>query len=193
MTTITFVRHGQTDDNVAGRAQGHRNNPLNETGRRQAAAVAARLAAGQTWDLFLSSDLLRARETAMQIAEAIGVSVTSFDVRLREIDRGLIAGTTEQERLERWGERWRDLELGEESLLAVRERGVGFVSEIAKQHPERRILIVSHGIWIGQTLKGLMQDETIGDGMSNGSVTIIVKNGERWELECYNCTMHDCV
>jgi probable phosphoglycerate mutase len=189
MATITFVRHGNTDFNVEKRAQGHMNNPLNDTGRQQAVYVAKRLAEEQ-WDILISSDLLRAKETAETIAAALNMPISQFDARLREISRGQIEGTIEQERVEKWGADWKLLELGEESMESVRERGMSFVNEIAAQHPGKRILVVSHGFLMGQTFKGLMQDEATGNDLQNTSVTTIAKNGERWEYQLYNCIKH---
>jgi probable phosphoglycerate mutase len=164
-------------------------NPLNDTGRKQAAAVAKRLAE-QSWDLIVSSDLWRAHETAQIIAAALGMPISFLDVRLREINRGQIEGTVEEERVAKWGSDWQQLDLGEESLQSVRERGMSFVSEIAAQHPGCKILAVSHGLLINETLKGLLQNEKLGDGLQNTSVSTVRLNGERWECLLYNCDRH---
>jgi probable phosphoglycerate mutase len=189
MATITFVRHGVTDYNIERRAQGQMNNPLNDTGRRQAAAVAKRLAE-QSWDLIVSSDLRRAHETAQIISAALGMPVSLLDVRLREIDRGQIEGTVEEERVAKWGIDWQRLDLGEESLKSVRERGMSFAHDIAARHSGRNILVVSHGLLINETLKGLLQDEALGDGLHNTSVSTVRHNGGRWEMLLYNCDRH---
>lgn len=189
MTTITFVRHGMTDFNREKRAQGHLNNPLNETGILQARNVAKRLAE-ENWDVIISSDLWRARQTAEMIAEELGVTVSFFDVRLREIGRGQLEGTIEEERIAKWGPDWSELDLGEESRESVRERGMGFVREIAARYAGKKVLAVSHGFLIGQTLKALMQDETTGERLGNTSVTVVAQDGDRWEYRLYNCIRH---
>lgn len=189
MTTISFVRHGMTDYNLEKRTQGHRQNPLNDTGRAQAAAVARRLA-GESWDLLMTSDLLRARETAEIISAEVGIPISVFDSRLREINRGLIEGTIEEERIAKWGKDWRQLDLGEESESQVRERGMHFVRDTFARYPGNKILVVSHGILIGQTLKGLMEDETTGVNLKNTSITTITQNGHRWAYLLYDCTKH---
>src|SRR5688572_5903301 len=60
---IYVARHGQTEWNAARRLQGGTDVPLNETGRRQAAALADRLA-GVRLDRIYSSALQRSRQTA---------------------------------------------------------------------------------------------------------------------------------
>lgn len=79
---LYLIRHGQTSWNIAGRAQGHTDIPLNETGQAQAAAL-GRAFSGVKLDRILSSDLTRAHQTAQAIA---GVSGAPIEVRstLRE-------------------------------------------------------------------------------------------------------------
>lgn len=189
MATITFVRHGITDHNMEKRAQGHTLNPLNAEGRAQAALVAKRLS-GERWDVFLSSDLRRARETADLIAAAIGKPVDGYDRRLREMDRGKIADTTEAERVARWGENWSELDMGQESRESMRARGIGFIEDTASRYAGQNVLVVTHGYFLGQTLKELMQDESTGNELRNTSVTTIARNGGRWEYLLYDCVKH---
>ncbi len=84
---ILLARHGQTDDNREPiRVQGFRDTPLNETGRRQAAQLAERMAAEDVVSLW-SSDLRRARETAEIVGAQLGLE-PRLDARLREANRG---------------------------------------------------------------------------------------------------------
>ncbi len=110
---VVLARHGETDDNAAGRFQGVRNPPLNDRGREQARALAERLAAGA--DLAASgavrlghagvtgpvplvreiwaSPYARARETAEIVAARLELPVR-LDERLKESDVGDWAGRT---------------------------------------------------------------------------------------------------
>lgn len=85
---LLLARHGQTDDNLEPlRAQGFRDTPLNETGLRQAHALAQRVAAESQVASLWSSDLSRAAVTAAIVGERIGLE-PRLDPRLREGDRG---------------------------------------------------------------------------------------------------------
>ncbi|TBL81163.1 histidine phosphatase family protein [Paenibacillus thalictri] len=188
MTTVTFVRHGNTDWNIENRVQGHMNNPLNHTGRAQAAAVAKRLAA-EAWDVFYSSDLLRTRETAEIIATELKMPFIEYDARLREIGKGQLEGTIEKERIEKWGVNWEKLDLGVESIEFVRNRGVEFIEEMVVKHPGQKILVVSHGFFLAQLFDELLQDGGE-DVLKNTSVTILEKKDDQWNYLLYNCTRH---
>jgi broad specificity phosphatase PhoE len=135
MTTLLLVRHGETDWNADGRLQGHTDRPLNEHGRRQASALAGRLAR-EDIDAVYASDLARARETAEILAEALGLPVVT-DPDLRERNWGNWEGLTgsERDRVEYVGE-GKDAH-GERVLRAVRR--------IAELHPGERIVVVTHG------------------------------------------------
>lgn len=189
MTSITFVRHGITDHNIENRAQGHTPNPLNETGREQAALVAKRLAM-ENWDVFICSDLRRARETAEIIAAEIGRQVDFLDERLREMDRGRIADTTEEERIQRWGAQWHELDMEQETDEMMRARGRIFVEEIAARFAGKKILVVTHGYFLGQTLKELMCNDSTGSKLRNTSVTTIYLEDNGWKYSLYDCIEH---
>jgi len=60
---VYIARHGITDWNVALRVQGSTDNPLNETGRKQAAALVERMR-GVHLDHIYTAGLQRARQTA---------------------------------------------------------------------------------------------------------------------------------
>lgn len=92
---LLLMRHGQTAWNAAGRAQGHADVPLDETGHAQAAAAAPYLGSLGLAALW-SSDLERARETVEYVLAVTGLSV-KYDERLREFDVGKRQGLTLEE------------------------------------------------------------------------------------------------
>jgi len=57
LTTIGLIRHGVTEWNENGKAQGVSDIPLNKIGKQQASALASRLYLDLEWDLIVTSDL----------------------------------------------------------------------------------------------------------------------------------------
>jgi broad specificity phosphatase PhoE len=96
MRRILLARHGETASNVAGRLQGHTDISLNEVGRGQARALAARLA-GAGLTAIWTSDLARARETGEIIAAELGRAAPTIDPELRERHYGIFEGLTREE------------------------------------------------------------------------------------------------
>jgi probable phosphoglycerate mutase len=91
--TIYFVRHGETDWNLAQRYQGQVDIPLNDTGRAQARrnGETLREQIPQAADLdFIASPLGRTRETMAIIRSCLSLSMAGvrFDDRLREMSYG---------------------------------------------------------------------------------------------------------
>ena len=135
MTELLLVRHGETDWNAEGKLQGHTDRPLNDYGRRQAKALANRLA-DERIDALYASDLSRARETAEILGEQLGLAVV-VDPDLREKNWGNWEGLTSDERLH--------IEYEGETSEAHRERTLSAVQRIVERHPEGRIVVVTHG------------------------------------------------
>ncbi|MBS4196134.1 histidine phosphatase family protein [Lederbergia citri] len=98
MTTIGFIRHGITEWNMLGKAQGITDIPLNHIGKEEALALGNRLLKKGHWDFIISSDLSRAYETGKIIGDILNLPVC-HDKRIREIDCGEIEGMTEEERI----------------------------------------------------------------------------------------------
>lgn len=190
MTTIGFVRHGITDWNIQRIAQGSSDIPLNETGREQARAIAVRLAQEEPWDVIISSDLIRAKETAETIAAKLGMPIEAIDSRIRELSGGLIEGTTEAERVERWGTDWREQDLGREALSAGIKRSGEAIQDAMEKYPGKRILMVSHGGLIGLAVKNLLPDQFEKIILDNTSITILENVESKWECTLFNCTKH---
>ena len=189
MTKIGLIRHGSTFWNKEGRAQGHTDNALDEEGKQQAAAIAERLS-GEQWDFIYSSDLLRARQTAEIIAERMGIEIAGTIPGIREMNGGLIEGTTEAERLERWGSAWKTLDLEMETPEAARIRGSQAIRDIAAKHPGKNILIVSHGAILRHSLRELVPNLSVDEMLKNTSITRINQHEGDWSCELYNCVEH---
>lgn len=148
---VLLARHGETDDNREPlRFQGWRDTALNETGRRQAAELAERLA-GEGIASLWSSDLSRARATAEIVGARLGLEV-QLDPRLREGNRGVWEGrlfedvAREEPQLYaawmRGGEQWRFP--GGESLGELQQRVSECVAEI-RATATAPALAVCHG------------------------------------------------
>ena len=152
MTRLVVVRHGQTAWNLQGRAQGHTDIGLDETGHAQAQALApyvAQMAPTALW----SSDLARARQTADHLAAATGLEVR-YDARLREFDAGARAGLTLEEFAERHPDAhaaWQDGHVtghveGAETTADVVTRMVPALREIwDSTGPGGTSVVVAHG------------------------------------------------
>ncbi|TKD66462.1 histidine phosphatase family protein [Pseudalkalibacillus hwajinpoensis] len=190
MTTIGLIRHGITQWNNLGKAQGTSDIPLNELGRKQATNIGARLREEGKWDVIISSDLTRAIETAQIIGSKLNLPISHYDIRIREIDCGEIEGTTEEDRLEKWGSNWRDKDLGMESFEEVGKRGIEFIKDIVHTYNGKRILIVSHGALIGLTLQKLLPSRFQTTYIDNTSFTILENINGNWDCSLYNCSKH---
>src|SRR3954471_15381320 len=93
---LFLARHGETAWNLEQRWQGQTDVTLNDAGRAQAAALAARLAAHRITRI-VASDLSRARETAEIIARGLGIDGVLLDAGLRERGYGIFEGLTRGE------------------------------------------------------------------------------------------------
>ena len=92
---LYLVRHGETQWNADGRLLSFTDEPLNERGEAQAAALATALT-GIRWDRAISSPLVRARRTAgIVLAARSDAPELEIDGRLREMDFGPYEGWSE--------------------------------------------------------------------------------------------------
>ncbi len=124
---IIFLRHGETDWNLAGRFQGQRDIPLNALGREQAPAAGRMVlnylgpdAAAILADIdFVASPLQRTRETMELARTAMGLLPNPYDMddRLKELSFGTWEGLV-----------WREVVARDGDLARARERDKwGFV------------------------------------------------------------------
>lgn len=189
MTTICFIRHGVTAWNKEGRAQGSTDVPLDEEGIAMAERVAERLVT-EEWDVIYTSPLIRAKFTAEIIASKQPHLQLIEDTRLGEIGGGLIEGTTEEERIEKWGVNWRNLDMGFEHPDAIIARGEAFIKEVKQAYPEKRVLVVSHGGLISRVVHHLLPNNDYSHDIGNTALTIIELGEQETLCHLYNCMEH---
>jgi len=152
--TVLLLRHGQTDSNAAGILQGHQPTSLNTIGRLQADRLALRL---QTLlpavDALVSSDLVRALETAAPIARALGVPIEE-DPAWRERAFGDLEGQA-LGALQIWRAASGAIDPpGGEPSVAFRQRILDALHGVVRRHADRRcVAVVTHG----GAIRGVLQ------------------------------------
>ena len=148
-----LVRHGETDWNVEGRAQGQMHVPLNDKGLAQAEAIAARLRPMRFTAVY-ASDLRRVTQTAEPIMRGRDVPLVTLPA-LRERGFGEWEGLTFTEMEARFPERYAALFSGDDTSAApggeserqLYERVAAGVDRLLEQHggDDGNLLVVAHG------------------------------------------------
>lgn len=153
-TRLLLIRHGETDNNAEGRAQGRRDVPLNARGLAQAEALAT--AIDEPLAAVVSSPTSRARATAAPLAARHALTARE-DSRLVELDFGELDGLLPSEFAKRAPEflaRWRvddpeHLRMpGGETMGEARARMLAAVHEIAAECDGGSVVVVSHQLAI---------------------------------------------
>ncbi|HLS00065.1 histidine phosphatase family protein [Mycolicibacillus parakoreensis] len=166
---LMMLRHGQTEFNAGSRMQGQLDTELSELGRAQAVAAADVLAKRRPL-LIVSSDLRRAYDTAVTLAEQAGLAVR-VDARLRETHLGDWQGLSHTEvdtRAPGARRAWRDdatwAPHGGESRIDVAERSLPLIEELLAEQtqwgsddPDRPVVLVAHGGLIAALTAALLQ------------------------------------
>jgi len=172
---LYIARHGETSWNLQHRLQGWTDVPLDETGRKQAAALAESLK-GVRIDAIYSSTLSRSRDTAQTVA-ARTMTVKSLD-GLRERNYGHFQGGSDTDaqfvkRMNVWDDRLDD----GESLNQLLARARDSLAQIRREHPAGNVLIVAHRITNQMILRALL------DLTPEQTVTITQNNDEVYLVE----------
>ncbi|WP_156289900.1 histidine phosphatase family protein [Oceanobacillus salinisoli] len=187
MTSICFIRHGETDWNAVGRLQGRTDIPLNNKGRKQAKQCGAYLHK-QKFDVVITSPLKRAKETAEIINDYLQLPLIEMNEFI-ERSFGDAEGMTYEERLEKY----QDENLPNQEEQAVLHHRILTALEKVKQlYPEKRIILVSHGAVINAMLSILSNGEIGGrkTPLLNGCFNTIYYHQEQWEIQDYNRVEH---
>ena len=148
-----LVRHGETDWNVDGRAQGQMQVPLNDKGLAQAEAIATRLRPMRFTDVY-ASDLRRVTQTAEPIMRGRDVPLVTLPA-LRERGFGEWESLTFTEMEARYPERYAELFSGDDTSAApggeserqLYERVAAGVDRLLEAHgqDDGDLLVIAHG------------------------------------------------
>jgi probable phosphoglycerate mutase len=151
MMKVILVRHGETDWNRRGWAQGLSDNEMNETGEKQAEAVALALK-GEKVDAIYTSPLKRAVATAQSINRFHRVKIETIE-GLKELDIGKLDGLRVQEMKSLYPSFWCEWSGKHaaaakcpegESLSQLQNRGWAAIQGIIERHRQGTVVVVSH-------------------------------------------------
>lgn len=157
---LILARHGETEWNIAGRAQGRADSPLTAAGIEQAHALGRALAA-QGVEHIVSSTLGRALHTAEIAAEIVGCAI-GVDERFVERAFGELEGRSVAEAIAQ-NSIWGDIVRGHdpyvragssESLHDVAARAMPALHDI-RALPYRSVAVITHGHCLGAILGAL--------------------------------------
>ena len=193
---VVLWRHGRTEWNASGRFQGQLDPPLDQVGRAQAAAAASVLA-GMRPAVIVTSDQVRARDTALALADGLGMPVLE-DPRLREINLGTWQGLTRKEAREQFPDEYAAWQTGED----VRRGGGENYSEVGRRAAEALkdavggvpdggvVVAVAHGGTIRAAI-GTVLDLDVLDWwrlapLGNTRWSVLFENRRGWQLEEHN-------
>ncbi|MGN8647545.1 histidine phosphatase family protein [Gracilibacillus sp. HCP3S3_G5_1] len=187
MTSICFVRHGETDWNALGKIQGQTDIPLNNNGRSQANEC-GRYLQDNEWDVLITSPLQRAKETATIINKYLDLPLIEMG-DFRERGFGEAEGMTVIERMKAFPD---GIYPNQESNEVLRERLVDGIQKIHDIHKGKKVLLVAHGAVINAILAHF-SDGKIGSGKTrlvNGGISHIENVEEIWQIKGYNQKGH---
>ncbi|AEG92698.1 histidine phosphatase family protein [Ramlibacter tataouinensis] len=195
MTRLLLLRHAAHD--LAGRALAGRlpGLGLNALGRQQAQALVEPLLR-QSVQVVCASPQQRARETALPLANRLGVEVAvapEFD----EIDFGEWTGQEFGQVRDRHPGLWdgwvhrrsQATPPGGEPFARVAERVQAGVQRLAREHPDEVVLVASHADVIKATLAthlGLSLDRLEGFEIACGSLSVLEVGAQGSQVKLVN-------
>lgn len=179
MIKIYLVRHGETLWNQQRRYQGQQDIALTDVGQQQASLAAKRLTTSGA-RFVMSSDLVRARDTAMTIAEHLGLSV-AISLLWRERAYGRWEGLTREEIQKLYPDEWRKNRAnphahapkGSETLSELTDRAVRALESLLRDPPGQIGIVVSHGGLLRALLARITGKAGSQFTLDNGGITLI--------------------
>jgi probable phosphoglycerate mutase len=157
-TKLVFVRHGESEKNILKIKSSTKDKwPLTEKGRSHAETIAQNLSTMGTFDIIISSPILRARQTAEIISERLNLPIV-FDDSIGEYEYGNWNDLTHEEmsrkhqdyleykKHEKGTQEHFNFKLGgAESRSDVVVRIRNFLEKIKKEYSGKNLIVVSHG------------------------------------------------
>jgi phosphoserine phosphatase len=200
MLRVYFVRHGETDWNIAGRLQGMTDTELNARGLAQAGLLAERLAQESDFVGLYTSPLRRAHRTGEIIGGRIGLPPT-VDVRLVERNMGALEGLTDADvkaQFPDFHRSWRAGEKrvpfpGEEPREAFQQRIASFLQDVRTRHRQHQVVVITHGGAMGMIMATVMQldlERRYPFWFDNASLNIVEFGGAVPRVLALNDTCH---
>jgi len=163
LKNLYIFRHGQTAWNAEHRMQGQiaLPIPLTEQGMEDAKSIAP-LLINKNIELIISSDLLRAKQTAETVASALKLPL-EFDSRLRETNFGDAQGMLLSETSQKFPDLEHAMKVNHDKILAnsgetinqVKGRMRNFLTDTCLNRKENNIAVSSHGSIIGNYVSTL--------------------------------------
>lgn len=150
MKKIYFVRHGESEGNVASRIQSEAV-PLTINGKQQAEYIASRFVTLPV-EVIISSTMLRAQETANIISAKINTEVVPSELLVERRHPSLQVGkqkidplVVDSEKLifENFGQE--NYKFSDEENFSDLKARVSKILDFLAKRPEKDILVVSHG------------------------------------------------
>ena len=143
---LYLVRHGEARSNVESfiDSKGNPENTLTEKGEKQVRDLAKELQEKNV-DVIITSPLVRTRQTADILSQALSVKVTEDD-RIREVGVGIFEGKSVEEFAEKFWEvtSRKENEYGVETYREILDRCREFVEDVNKKYQGKTIAIVGH-------------------------------------------------
>ena len=200
-TELLLVRHGESEparpDSPFPLVDGHGDPALAPDGLAQAQRVADRLA-DERIDAIYVTTLRRTAQTAAPLAQRLGL-VPKIAADLREVYLGEWEGGLFRQRVAQRHpvaqrmlaeQRW-DVIPGAEPADELASRVAKAVSTLARQHPDQRVAVFTHGGVIGQILTLATGSKPFAFvGADNGSVSTVVVTELGWHVRGYNDVSH---
>ena len=191
---LILVRHGQTEHNIAGFAQGWGDSALSVSGREQVLRLAERLQSLSPTALYCSP-LGRARATAQAIADRTGLPIVEVE-ELREMNYGGWEGRSfldvrreDEAGYQQWISEAEACCPDGESHAGVRRR----LEQVFSRINDDRAVLVSHGTAIRIAVTALLDVPVMTSrhfAQDNAAINIFDWRAGRWVMKIWNDATH---